>query len=225
MDLSNCSFFVMFDNMQKDRPQIFFTRKIAFCFSKNCVFNNLLCVTEMILKLPQYLSGYLLDSYIPFHEVCHTRYNEKKRQSLFFAGKVDFFFQMFVFSTTSKVLQKNSRITQEVSKDLLDSYKVFHDNCHLGYYAKIRPQLFFTGKIAFFSYLCFQKPLRCCRNVLITSTVSVKIPFKLLQFVPWSLSVSIMREKKATKIFLLERLLFLQKFCFQQHLVVTEISL
>ena len=38
----------MFDTTKKNGHDIFFTGKIAF-FSKNCVFNNLLGVTEMIL--------------------------------------------------------------------------------------------------------------------------------------------------------------------------------
>ena len=147
--------------------------------------------------------------YIVPRGLSHSIQREKNAKVFSSVERLTFFFQMFVFSTTSKVLQKNSRITQEVSKDLLDSYKAFHDNCHLGYYAKNRPQLFFRGKMAFFSQLCFQKPLRCCRYVLIISTVNVRIPFEPLQIVLWGLSHPIIREQKAPNFFSRERLPFL----------------
>ena len=76
----------------------------------------------------------------------------------------------------------------------------FHSNCHNTFWIprkfslrliildiarKIVQLIFFTETIAlFFKNLCFQHFLRCDRNNLITSTISVRKPFGSLQIVP-----------------------------------------
>ena len=69
----------------------------------------------------------------------------------------------------------------------------------------------------FFSKFCvFQQLLRCYRSDVITSTLIVGKPFGPLQFVPWGLWHSILREKKSKVFFSLERLSFFSKISFQQ---------
>ena len=80
-------------------------------------------------------------------------------------------------------------------------------------------KIFFTENIAFFfKILCFQQFPRCYRNELITSTVIVGTPFLPLQNVHWCLTHSILRERRATKIYSLECSLFFKNLCFQQPL-------
>ena len=50
----------MFDRKRKKGQDLFSTGNIA-SLSKNCGFSNLLGVTEMTLKRPQYLSEYPID--------------------------------------------------------------------------------------------------------------------------------------------------------------------
>ena len=97
-------------------------------------------------------------------------------------------------------------------------------NCPLSFvtfdYTKKSPKTFLHWKdCLFLSKVCvFQQPLRCYRSDLITSTVFVGLPFGPLQFVPWGLSHSIIRERKGQNNFLLERLLFSKICVFQQLL-------
>ena len=80
-------------------------------------------------------------------------------------------------------------------------------------------------RLPFFSKHCvFQQLLSCYRSDVITSTVNVGKPFEPLQIVPWGFSHSIIRERKGQNNFLLERLLFFQKFeFFNNFLGVTEV--
>ena len=62
---------------------------------------------------------------------------------------------------------------------------------------------FFLGRWAFcLKNLCFHQPLRSQRIDLITFTVFVGIPVGPLQFVPWGLSHSIIREERDAEFFL-----------------------
>ena len=71
---SNCELtFVMFDNTRKKRPNsFFFTGQFAF-FSKACVFNVLLGVTDLILWRSQYLSENFGEPYRLLPEVGRIR--------------------------------------------------------------------------------------------------------------------------------------------------------
>ena len=82
----------------------------------------------------------------------------------------------------------------------------------------MRQYSFYHLKIAlFFKNLCFQQPLRCYRNDLITSAVIVRIPFGPLQIVPWGVSHSIIREKRGQNLFFSGKFAFFFKnLCFQQ---------
>ena len=83
-----------------------------------------------------------------------------------------------------------------------------------------KTKIFFSlERLPFFSKIyVFKKPFRCYRNVILTSTVIVRIPSVPLQTVPWGLSHSIIRENKAKSFFSLESLPFFQKFVFNNLL-------
>ena len=75
--------------------------------------------------------------------------------------------------------------------------------------------VFFTGRPALLiKTLCFQQPLRCNRNDLLTSTVLSRISFVPLQIVPRCLSHSIVREKWAKLFCHREDGLFLKNLVF-----------
>ena len=85
---------------EKTGQKLFFTGKFAF-FSKVCVFNNFLGVTELILYIPQYLSKYFVDPYNVLTEVCHTPECAKKMAKIFSPLDYLLFFQKVVFSSIS----------------------------------------------------------------------------------------------------------------------------
>ena len=61
---------------------------------------------------------------------------------------------------------------------------------------KITLEAFLQWKCClFFNSLCFQQPLMCYRNDLVTSTVIVRIACWPLYFIPWDLLHSILRER------------------------------
>ena len=97
--------------------------------------------------------------------------------------------------------------------------QIVDEVCHNRLYEKEKAKIISYWKDCFFSKICdFQQPLRCYRSDLITSTKVVGIPFGALQTVPWVLSPSIIREKKAKTFFSLERLPFLTKLYVLQQL-------
>ena len=125
---------------------------------------------------------------------------EKVGQNFSFTGKFAFFpkklcFQLFNNLVGPKELVKLP--TQKRWKNLEDPYKPSFEVCHTWKNEKKGPIVFFlTGKIAFFfKKLCFQQPLICWRNDLITSIVIVKKPFEHLQTVPVGLSQLIFLRK------------------------------
>ena len=67
---------------------------------------------------------------------------------------------------------------------------------HSIFWEKIGKNFFFTGKFAFSKIFCFQQPLRCYRNYLLTSTVNARIPCGPFKTIRWGLSHSIIWEKK-----------------------------
>ena len=69
---------------------IVFTGSLAL-FSKICVFNNLLGVSEMIFYLPQYLSEYLLNPYKLSQDVVTFDSTRKMGQTLLSPGRWTFF--------------------------------------------------------------------------------------------------------------------------------------
>ena len=69
----------------------------------------------------------------------------------------------------------------------------------------------------FFKNLCFQQYSNCYRNDLIISTITVKIPFGPSQNIPWGLSHSKIREKKA-KSFVSGKIAFFWKVWFSTFL-------
>ena len=82
---------------------------------------------------------------------------------------------------------------------------------------KNRPKIFLYWKVCLFFNLCFQQPLRCYRNDLVSSIVFVRTPCWASQIVSWGLSHSKMGEKIGQKLFSLEIMhFFFESLCFQQ---------
>ena len=131
------------------------------------------------------------------------------------------FFSFFVFSTTFYVLQKWSCNFNSNCQNTLRTFI----SCSLRFVTlekaiKVGQSLFFTGKIAFFSQiLCFQRPRRCYRKDLVSSVVTVKLPFRFLLIVPCGLSHSIMPGKQGPNLFFTgKNAFFFKNLCFQQLL-------
>ena len=77
---------------------------------------------------------------------------------------------------------------------------------------------FFIGMIAFpFKRLCFQQPLKCYRNDLLTSKVVVRTLFGPSKIVLWAFLNSILR-KKANIFFSLRKIAFFHKLALHQPL-------
>ena len=92
--LISCSLtFVILDKRRETRPKSFFHRKDCPFFAKDCSFNNLLSLKELILLLPQKLSKHLPDRYNLIPDVRHVRYYEKNGQNFLCTGKFAFFQQ------------------------------------------------------------------------------------------------------------------------------------
>ena len=128
-----------------------------------------------------------------FSDICHPE--------SFLYWKFCLLLQKNVFSTTSQVLKNLSYYFHSKCQKTLSTLI----NCSLRFFIldntrKIGQTIFFTGKSAFFSKICFQQPLRCYRNDIITSTVAVPIHVGPLEIVPWVLAHSKKTGKKA-KIF------------------------
>ena len=121
----------MIDKTRKKEAIIFYLTGKTALFSKICVFNNLLCLKELILLLPQKLSKHLPDPYKLIFDNCHVREYEKNVQNFFCTGMFAF------FSSTSWVLNLDL-IISTVSCVTLDNTR------------KNRPKSYVTAKIAYF---------------------------------------------------------------------------
>ena len=119
--------FVTLDSAGKNEPKSFLHWEVCLPFQKNCVFNKLLGVTEMVFKLPQYLSEYLVNPYELSLGVWHTRWCEKKRgQTFFFPGNFAFYSKKCVFNNLLGVTDMILQLPQQLSK-----YLVYLVNCRL----------------------------------------------------------------------------------------------
>ena len=106
-----------------------------------------------------------------------------------------------------------------MSKYFVNPHKLSLEVCHLENARKNMPKAFLQWKacLNFFKILCFQQPLRCYKNDLVTSTVIVRSSCGLLWIIPWGLSHSIMQEKIGQKLFFTGKIaFFFQRLCFQQ---------
>ena len=103
-----------------------------------------------------------------------------------------------------------------MSKNFVDPYNVLTEDCHNRECAKKGKKLFFTGIFAyFFKNLCFQQPLRCYRNDLLTSRVLVRIPCEPFYIVHYDLLQSIMTQNLRQFFFLHWKVcLFFRKIVF-----------
>ena len=149
-------------------------------------------------------------------DVCHVRYYEKKRPKYFFRWKDCHSFQKLCFQEPLRCYRIDilpSTVTVRTPFQPLKT--VFWGLSHSIRREKICQFFFYTGKIAFFfKFFCFQQPLRCNRNDLLTSTVFVKLTCGPLWVESWCFSCSIIREKKAKILSSLKSLPFFQWLVF-----------
>ena len=142
-------------------------------------------------------------------------------QNFFFTRKIAFFFQNFVFSTTCLVLQKWSCNLNCIWQNTLWTLKY----CTLRFVTldsvrKNTPKSFIYWKLCvFFKNFCFQQPLRCFRNDLVTSAAIVKIPCGPFQSVPWGLSLSVLPEKIGQNLFSTGKFAFSSENCVYNNLL------
>ena len=130
----------------------------------------------------------------------------KNRPKIFFTGEIASF-EEFVFSTNYWVLKnftyKFHSICQHYFGTLTNHPRRF---VTLEIKRESMLKSFLHWKDCFFSKTCvFKQPLRCHGKDPITSTVTVKLPVRPLQIVPWGLSHSKLREKWGQILLSLER--------------------
>ena len=107
-----------------------------------------------------------------------------------------------------------------MSEYLIDPY-----NCPMRYdkldiVKKCRPKAFIYWKFGlFFKNFCFQQPLRCYRNNLVTSKKFVRDFCGPLQIVAWGSSHSIMRERIGQNLFFAGRLPYFSENCVYNNLL------
>ena len=167
--------FVTLENRRKNSPKLFFTGKFAFFFKILCFQQFHRCNRISPLTSKAIVKIDCRYSQIRPSGLSHSRIGEKTVQNFFSLESLPFF-QNFVFSTTSYVLQNwpcNFHSNCQNTLWTLINYPlrfVTLENAR-----KNSPKLFFTGKFAFFfKILCFQQLHRCNRINHVTSTVIVK---------------------------------------------------
>ena len=160
---------------------------------------------------------------VRFVTLDYTRKNGPKQ---FLTGKIAFFSKVCVFQQLLRCYGSDLRTCTKIVGVLFGPLQTVPWVLSASIIREKKAKTFFSlERLLFFSKLCvFQQLLRCYRSDVITSTVIVGIPFEPLQIVPWGLSHSIIRERMGQNNFLLERLLFFQKFVFfNNFLGVTEV--
>ena len=116
---------------------------------------------------------------------CHVRFvtldsARQFRPKFFLQWKDCFSFQNICFQQTLRWYRIDLVTSPVFVRILLDPYDLPLRFVTLDNGRKTSPNLFFTGSVTFhFKKLCFQQHLRCYRNVLATSTVTVKMPCEL----------------------------------------------
>ena len=125
------------------------------------------------------------------------------------------FFQKFVFSTTTKVLNNWCfNFHSKCQKTLWTLMKLYFRCITLDNTRKIGPKSFVPVKAALFWNVCFYRPLRSYRNKLITCKITVKRPCKSLQSVLWGFLHSIREEKIGQNVFFTVTVAFFHKVVF-----------
>ena len=213
--LKNCPVgFLTLDNTRKKRPESFVHWKGRLLFQ-----NFVSSTTTKVLnnwsfnfhsKCPNTL--WTLEKFFSrFDTLENTRKNGPKNLSPW----KQLFFESFVSMDLSGPVRKFSSFAQYLSKDIANTWKSFLIFAILEKDEKNGPKFNIHWKYChFFSKkLCFQQPLSCYRNGLITSTVFVRLPCGPLKTAPWGLSHSIIWEKTPKSFFLRKDCLFLSKNC------------
>ena len=141
---------------------------------------------------------------------------EKVGQNLSFTGKFAFFPKKLCFQLFNNLVGSKELIllqTQKRWKNLEDPYKPSFEVCHTWKNEKKGAIIFSSlGRLPFFfKKLCFQQPLICWRNDLITSIVIVKKPFEHLKTVPGGLSQLIFLRKVSQNLLLQREQLIFEK--------------
>ena len=154
--------FVTLDYTTK-RAKIFFSLESLPFFSKTCFQQPLRFFKIWSFYFhseTQIFSWTLTKCFLRFVILENSIMGEKKGQNLFFSLERLPFLKNLCFQKTSWVLQKWSFDFHSVCQNTLWTLI----KCSLRFVildnTRKRPKLFFTGKIAFFSKICFQQPLR-----------------------------------------------------------------
>ena len=104
-------------------------------------------------------------------------------------------------------------LPQKMSKNLVDSYKLFPEVYHARFYQENRPKTFVTVKTSIFLNVCPYRSIRSQKNDLIFCTMLVKVPL-----FPYGLFSVVFHaknyEKKQFKFFFTWKIAFFQKFVF-----------
>ena len=202
--LIKCSLrFVILDNTRKKGQNLFFSLERlpffkALCFQQPLGFLRIWpYYFRSKIRVPR---GHLQSVFLRF-VILDNSIMREKGQDLFFTRRIAFFSKIYVFKkplrcyrsdlmTSTVIVRIPCGPLQSVPWDL--SYSIIREKGQ---------NLFFTGKIAFFSKLCvFKQPLRCYRNDHITSTLILGLLFGPLSIMFWGLSHSIKREKNRPKV-------------------------
>ena len=161
-----------------------------------------------------------MDPYRKFPDIFHVRCCEKKYATkLFSLVRYLFFLKNLIFINLLGPKELILLLPQYLPEYSLNIEISSLEVCHTRYYEKKRRRNnLFTWKIAvFFKTLCFQQPLRCYGNDLMTFDSKFQDTCWTLTKFIWGFSHSIIREKLVKYFFFTGSIaFFFNVLCFQQ---------
>ena len=166
------------------------------------------------------MSRYFEDTYKMSTEVCYTWFYDRKQAKTFSSlQRLHFFFQKFVFWTTSQVLKKwsnnfHSNCQKTLGTNINCSRRFVTTNNTM----KDQPRTFVTKRKANFWKISCYRPLRSQRRNIINYKKSVKQTLWTLHKCLLTFLMFDKSRKKGAKSFLhwKDCLFFSKKMCFQQ---------
>ena len=172
--------FVTLDNARKNTPKSFRHFESCISFKKNLFSTTLRCYRNGLVTPTRIVRIPCCTVYIVPWGLSHSIFASKKRPKPFLHWAGCLLFQKFEFFQQPLRCYRNDLAASTVIVKIpCEAWQVVPGGLsHTKMREKIGQNLLFTEKIAsFLKKLCFHQPLRSLRNDIITSTVSVRLPF------------------------------------------------
>ena len=142
---------------------------------------DLLGPKEMFISFAQSLSKQLVDPDKLFRVIFHVRWKEKKEAKVFSSlERLPFFRNICVFNNVLGLKKMLWQVQESLSEQLVGLYNLLPDVCHSRWYEEKRAKNFCHCWNSFYWIVCFYRPFRSQRNVLIICTMVIKTPCRPL---------------------------------------------